>query len=84
MFVKSLNGLRKEVWLKEELLSWLKEWSAVFLVIQPIRCELERQLLLFVPWSEKKNDESAFFTTHHPLKRKISSLFGTFFLKHCI
>lgn len=79
--MKSLNGLRKEVWLKEELLSWLKEWSAVFLVIQPIRCELERQLLLFVPWSEKKNDESAFFTTSSSIEEKISSLFGILFLE---
>ena len=81
MFVKSLNGLRKEFWLKEELLSWLKEWSAVFLVIQPIRCVLERQLLLFVPWSEKKSAESAFFTISSSIEEKIGSIFGILYLE---
>ena len=81
VFVKSLNGLRKEYWVDDKLVLWLKEWSTVFLVIQPIRCVLKKQLMLFVPWSEKKRDESAFFTSSSSIEEKIGSIFGILFLE---
>lgn len=78
--MRSLKGLRKELWLRDELLQWLREWSAVFLVFRSARSVLEKQLALLVPWSDSKKGDSSLFTVSSSVEEKIGSIFGILFL----